>query len=240
MRVTTNSSFLSDKKDFIPILNVSSDICFRHYLNTFNVRYFPLFLCARMPVLRPRKEVRWIDRPVYLALLHFPYQPKHNSLHSQLVLQTFRSYECWYFSDKLRYNETTEMSPTDVWMTALDASRSLHSVLFPSRHTWSASIICKCLALLKAVMWRTVPTSCEWNVISLEGNIGNYDGGGSVRPWRRSGILSLASVISTDALDWWDGGKPHNGQTDKARIAVIRTADANSFRVASVDTSLRK
>jgi len=131
------------------------------------------------------------------------------------------------------------MSPTDIWMTALEASRSLHSVLFPSRHTWSVSIIPKCLALLKALMWRTVPTSCEWNVISLKGKIGNYDGGGSGRAWGRRGILSLASVISTDALDWWNGGKTHNWQTDKPRIAVIRTADGNSFRVASIDTSLR-
>jgi len=142
------------------------------------------------------------------------------------------------FSDMLCYNEAKEMSPTDVWMTALGASRSLHSVLFPSRHTWSVSIIPKCLALLKAVMWRTVPTSCEWSVISLEGNIGNYGGGGSVRAWGRRGILSLSSVISTNALDCWEGGKPHVGQTDKARIAVIRTADWNSFRVASIDTSL--
>jgi hypothetical protein len=143
------------------------------------------------------------------------------------------------YSDKRRYNEATEMSPTDAWIPALEACRSLHSVLFPSRHTWSVSIIPKCLALLKALMWRTVPTSCEWNVISLKGKIENYGGGGSVRAWWRRGILSLAAVISTDALDWWDGGKPHNWQTDKATIAVIRTADRNSFRVASTETSLR-
>lgn len=90
------------------------------------------------------------------------------------------------FSDKLRYNEAKEMSPTDVWMTAPGASRSLHSVLFPSRHTWSVSIFPKCLALLKAVMWRTVPTSCEWSVISLEGNIGNYGGGGKRKSLRET------------------------------------------------------
>jgi hypothetical protein len=184
------------------------------------VIFLYLFFFSRMPILRPRKEVRWIERPtlcIFLPLLHFSFQPKHNSLHSQLVLQTFLSYECWYLSDKFYYNEVKEMSSTDVWMTALEASRSLHSVLFPSRHTWSVSIIPKCLALLKALMWRTVQTSCEWTVISLEGNIGNYDGGGSVKAWGRRGILSLASVISTNALDWWDGVKTHNGQTDKAR-----------------------
>jgi hypothetical protein len=47
-------------------------------------------------------------------------------------------------------------------------------------------------------------------------------------------MLSLVSVISTDALDRWGGGKPHNGQIDKARIAVIRTADGSSFQVANI------
>jgi hypothetical protein len=151
------------------------------------------------------------------------------------------SYECWHFSDKLCYDEATEMSPTDVWMTAPEASPSLPSALL-YRHTWSVSIIPKCLALLKALMWRTVglPTYREWNVVvSLEGNIGNYDGGGSVRVWGRCCMLSLVSVISTDALDWWGSGKPHNGHTDKARIAVIRTPNESSFRVANIDTSMR-